>query len=368
VPACASVHVCLCACVPKLARGGVRVCLCARVTLRACADIGEGGHQGVVLTLVDDSDADWVEVAVPNGAQRGFVPRTYVEECEEGTSAAFSEWDEPEHVSVRASSQQRRTVFRSTIYTQRLDTLTHALDDDGYASPTREAEAELGWPAPTPTTTTTEEDTASAGPAAGRGGGPLIVRLLYDYEARGRARKGHRSTRTLTCVTLLCPCVLVPMRLMCMGQCLLLPMRIKPPVAVHMNPCVLVPMRLMCMGLCVLLPMRIHASVAVHIMNLCVLLRASQARNEEELSAQEGEFLQVLDSSDPDWYHVKPIARLAESGYVPVSYCEAQDLSKMEPGTDARAGDERRGGLPVCKCVCTEASTYMCVHLGVPLR
>ena len=51
--------------------------------------------------------------------------------------------------------------------------------------------------------------------------------------------------------------------------------------------------------------------------------------------------MQVLDTSDPDWYQVKPISRLGESGYVPVSYCEAQDLNKMEPGPFATCRSEQ---------------------------
>lgn len=123
-----------------------------------------------------------------------------------------------------------------------------------------------------------------------------------------------------------------------------------------------------------------HPSIALtRRLCTCVLMHWSvcQARNEEELSAREGEFLQVLDSSDPDWYHVKPIARLAESGYVPVSYCEAQDLSKMEPGAriGCRLGGQRHTTqiyvhtdtycprMLMGVCVATQSLVYLHTHM-----
>ena len=58
-----------------------------------------------------------------------------------------------------------------------------------------------------------------------------------------------------------------------------------------------------------------------------------QARTEDELSAQEGEYIQIVDDTDEEWVLAKPISRIGESGYVPANYCERQDLNQMEPGT-----------------------------------
>ena len=52
-----------------------------------------------------------------------------------------------------------------------------------------------------------------------------------------------------------------------------------------------------------------------------------QAQQYDELSVSEGDVLQIVDDSDPDWYLAKPIARLGESGLVPKTYCEIESGS-----------------------------------------
>ena len=137
------------------------------------------------MTLVDDTDPDWLEIEL--AGKHGFVPRTYVEEFQEGTSVAFSEWDERGAAGALARARSKRM----TIFAQRFETLAHAVDADGYAPSTDGPGSEAAATASssdTPSTddtdsgTDTNDDGRRASTSTRSVAAPLIVRLLYDYE------------------------------------------------------------------------------------------------------------------------------------------------------------------------------------------
>ena len=147
----------------------------------------------MVLTITDDSDPDWIG-AQANGLT-GDVPRNYVEEFQEGTSTAFAEWDEPAatgtgpRTSMLGGGRGAGTLsmlgggrgIRTTIYAQRFETITHVVDDDGYARTDGDGDGddEEG------VRRSSEDSSASttfASVSAPSASGPAIVRLLYDYE------------------------------------------------------------------------------------------------------------------------------------------------------------------------------------------
>ena len=57
------------------------------------------------------------------------------------------------------------------------------------------------------------------------------------------------------------------------------------------------------------------------------VLYSYEAQQEDELTIDEGDVLQVLDDSDPDWYLAKPVTKLGSSGLVPRNYVQLDDMS-----------------------------------------
>ena len=111
------------------------------------------------MAVTDTTDENWYGVDL--AGQRGYVPRNYVEEFQEGSSAAFTEYDEAEPVLTRSRTIRGRGATgadmrskRMTAFAQRLEALTDQVDDDGYSLAPIEALA-----APEP-------DAAVAGPVA----------------------------------------------------------------------------------------------------------------------------------------------------------------------------------------------------------
>ena len=225
-----------------------------------------------MLVVVDDSDDGWYEAEV--GGQRGWVPRTYVEEFQEGTDVEFTEHDEEEVVTRRTTMASLNRGKRMTMFSQRFDGLQ--TDDDGYfveEAPRVPMDAEAGG-----------DDGDGPAPAAGA---PIVIaRMLYDYEVRGGGER--RAPRTVAAAR------------------------------------------------------RAHACQETAVAGAAMCL---QARTEDELSAQEGEYIQIVDDTDEEWVLAKPISRIGESGYVPANYCERQDLDHMEPGTHPRPQTRQTAGL-----------------------
>ena len=58
-----------------------------------------------------------------------------------------------------------------------------------------------------------------------------------------------------------------------------------------------------------------------------IMLFDFEAGNEEELTVSEGQILDVIDDSDPEWFACKNPINRDKTGLIPVSYCDVRFIS-----------------------------------------